>query len=82
MRANTTFRGRGEVYRADVLKLGQPVALKFLSPTLANDPVQTELTALCRAPPSIERQIPALIAPQVRPPAFTSDMPPKNKIDL
>jgi serine/threonine-protein kinase len=35
--------GMGEVYRADDLKLGQPVSLKFLPPDVETDPARLEL---------------------------------------
>ncbi len=34
--------GMGEIYRADDLKLGQPIALKFLPKALASDPARLE----------------------------------------
>lgn len=39
--------GRGEVYRADDLKLAQPVALKFLSPHFADAALAATVFTLC-----------------------------------
>ena len=55
----------GEVYRADDLKLGQPVALKFLPQHLAEDP---DARARIRNEVRVARQVShPLVAPHRRP---------------
>ena len=46
--------GMGEVYKADDLKLGQPVAIKLLSETLASHP---EAIARLHAETRLARQV-------------------------